>query len=184
MTLSGLSSLLFMLPTLWVMNQNYSNFMNLSDLMNPKLSNYIFREQVGLNVIFIVALVSQTVFWFFFTRKMTDKIAAPAKLLRNHIRLVTRGDFSLPPIRLREDDDFKDLVNSYNYLFKLLQVQYERELDDLKKLKTTTTNPVAIKILDQLIKERATRLNRPEDTSLNPANDEALAKPRDSRPAS
>ena len=128
--LSAISSLLFLLPALYFTNQNYSIFVDLADLNNPALSNYLFRERVGINVIFIVAFLTQAVFWYFFTKKMTEKIAAPAKVLRNHIRIASRGDFSLLPVKIREGDEFKDLINSYNYFYKLLQSQYLREIEE------------------------------------------------------
>ncbi len=185
--LSAVSSMLFLLPALYFTNQNYSIFVDLADLMNPQISNYLYRERVGLDVIFIVALAAQVVFWYFFTRKMTEKIAAPAKILRNHIRISSRGDFSLQPIRIREGDEFKDLINSYNYFYKLLQSQYLRELEDLKSLKKTTTNPLAIKILDQFIEERALRLDLPSEMPhrvTSPLHGEAPEKPRGSSHAS
>ncbi len=182
--LSTLSSVLFLLPALYFTNQNYSLFLDFADISSPQLAPYLMRERVGLNVIFILAFLVQVVFWYVFTKKMTEKIAAPAKVLRNHLRIASRGDFSLAPVRIREGDEFKDLINSYNYFYKLLQSQYLRELEDLKRIKAGETNPASLKILDQLIEERALRLNLPDELPyriMSSLHGEAPAKPRGSR---
>lgn len=185
--LSMVSSVLFLLPALYFTNQNYSIFLNFADTSSPNLSGYLMRERVGLDVVFALSFIAQLAFWYVFTRKLTEKIAAPAKILRNHLRIASRGDFSLAPIRIREGDEFKDLINSYNYFYKLLQTQYRREIDDLKRIKEGETNPASLKIIDQLIEERALRLNLDEELPhrlVSPLNGEGPEKPRGSHRAS
>jgi hypothetical protein len=152
------SSLLFLLPIFLFANQNYTIFYKLADLMNPALADYISRERIGLNISFVAAFVGNLVFWVIFSKKMTAKIAGPAKILRNHIRLLSRGDFSLPLVRIREDDEFKELINTYNYLYTLLKVQSERELSELKRVESAITNPIAKNLIESMIDERVQRL--------------------------
>ena len=185
--LAALTSAFFIGPAFYFTNQNYSLFIDLADTINPRLSGYLMRERISLYVIFCVALAAQMVFWYFFTRRLTEKIAAPTKILRSHMRLVSRGDFTVPLIQTRENDEFKELTNSYNYFYRLLQTQYANELDQLKVIKAANLNSAAAKIVDQWIEDRAWRLNRPEDRvykTMNPLHGEEREKLHDSHRAS
>lgn len=152
------STAIFLLPVFYFSNQNYSIFFKLADLMNPELANYIARERLGFNIIFSAVFLGNLAFWAIFSKKMTAKIAGPAKILRNHIRLLSRGDYTRAPVRLREDDEFKELINTYNYLYTLLKVQNERELKELDNIHGSITNPIAHKLIGQMIDERKHRL--------------------------
>ncbi|OFZ17836.1 MAG: hypothetical protein A2Z20_05645 [Bdellovibrionales bacterium RBG_16_40_8] len=154
-----LSTFIFLLPALYFSNQNYFIFYQLADLLSPDLANYIAKERIGFNAIFAITFIVNIIFWAVFSKKMTAKIAGPAKILRNHMRLLSRGDFTLPPVRLREDDEFKELVNAYNYLFILWKVQSERELEELREIQSSITNPAVYETVRRMIRERTLRLN-------------------------
>ncbi len=149
-----IAAAVFMIPLLVLSNQNYGIFLKLADLMSPDISKYINKEHLQLNVVFAVTLISYGIFWAIFGKKMTAKIAGPTKVLRNHMKRISQGDFTLETIRIREDDEFKELINTYNYLYSLLKVQNERDLDTLRTLLTTVTNPVAQELINNMIEER------------------------------
>ena len=176
LSMALISTVIFLLPVFYFSNQNYTIFYKLADLMNPELANYIAREKLGFNIVFAAAFFGNIAFWAIFSKNMTAKIAGPAKILRNHIRLLSRGDFTLSPVRLREDDEFKELINTYNYLYTLLKTQNERELKDLDKVYDSITNPIAHALIGQMIDERRQRINA--------SNDEPHVATRDSLHAS
>lgn len=163
-TVAILSAFLFLLPMLFFTNQNYGLFIKLSDLMSPDLAKYLAKEQFQLNLIFALTLIAYGIFWFSLGKKITAKIAGPAKVLRNHIRQFGRGNYAQDVIRIREDDEFKDLINTYNYFVTLLKAQNERELETLRTVLSTITNPVAHELILALITEREMRLaQKPDD---------------------
>lgn len=151
------SGMAFLIPTLYFINQNYDIFVNLADSFSPDIADHIAREQVGFNLIFSIFFFANIIFWVVFTRNMTAKIVGPAKILRNHLRLLSRGDLSLPPVKIREDDEFQELVQTYNYFYSLIRVQNERELTELKKVKEQVINPTAHQMLQKIIKDREDR---------------------------
>ncbi len=167
------STFIFVLPLLYFSNQNYSIFFDLADLLNPDLARYIAKERMGFNVAFAVTLIANICFWLVFSKRMTAKIVGPLKIMRNHIRLLSRGDFTLPPVKLRDDDEFKELVSTYNYLYSLLKARNEKELHSLHELKKAITNPIARELIAGMIEERQNRINV--------SNDEPRAEARDSR---
>ncbi|MEQ1663775.1 MAG: hypothetical protein ABL927_00195 [Bdellovibrionales bacterium] len=172
------STLLFILPALYFTNQNYQIFYKLADLSNPDLASYISREQFGLNVLFACAAIANIIFWYIFSLKMTAKIAGPAKILRNHIRLMSRGDFSLPMVRLRDDDEFVDLINTYNYFYTLLKTQNKNDLNSLLNIRSSVSNSPAREVIQEMIRQRTLRLG------LTPDHVEVPVSSHDSRHAS
>lgn len=186
-----LSSGTFLLPILLLTNQNYALFMKLADVMSPGMAKYIAKEHLQINVVFAFTLIAYGIFWTIFGKKMTAKIAGPIKVLRNHMRLISRGDYTLDVIRLREDDEFKELINTYNSMYKILQTQNERDLNTLRNIISTVTNPVARDLLSTMIEEHQLRQQQPPQSNTNQSNtnpiflnDEAPSATRDSRHAS
>ncbi len=177
--MSGFITLIFLLPPFYYSFENYHIFINLADLNDPQLTHYLMSERFYLAVYFVAAAVAQFGFWFLFSKRMSAKIVGPAKLLRNHVRLLSRGDFTLPVLRVREDDEFKELVSSYNYLYTLLKTQYQSELEDLKSLQKIVTQPAALALLNEMVDVRERRLGL---TSSSPVSKPATS--HDSRHAS
>jgi len=180
LTMAIISTTLMLIPVFYFTNQNYNLFLDLSDLLNPSVSNYISREKVGLNVFLGMMFIASCLFWYILSRRMTAKIAGPAKILRNHIRMISRGDYSINAVRTRDDDEFKDLINAYNYLYALLKVQTERDLQSLEKINSAITNPITKELVNELILERKNKLG-PAGKNLNPLISAAPAELHDSR---
>ncbi len=160
LAMAVVSAVTLLLPAVFYANQNYAIFYRLADLMNPALASYLTKERIGINVVFIAAFVGHLIFWSILCKKMTTNIAGPATILRNHMRQLARGNYRLEPIRLRESSEFKELVNTYNYHFTLLRVQATKELHLLQSIQSSISNPMALKIVNQLIEERLDRLGR------------------------
>ncbi len=62
----------------------------------------------------------------------------PLQRLEKHIRQVSRGDLAQPPLKSRGKEDFGELYESYNYLYRSLQAHTEAEI---KKMETLTLDP-------------------------------------------
>lgn len=154
-----LSAGVFLLPIFIIANQNYALFMKLADFMSPSIAKYIAKEQLQLNVLFAFTFLAYGIFWISFGKKMTAKLAGPIKVLRNHLHLLSRGDYTLDTIRIREDDEFKELINSYNNLYSLLKVQNQRDLQMLHSIISEVTNPVVRQLLSDMIEERQKRIH-------------------------
>jgi hypothetical protein len=159
-TLALVSAAVFMLPLLYFSNQNYNLFIKLSDILNPELTRYILKEQLQMHLFFGFTFIAYTAFWFTLGQKITAKISGPAKVLRNHMRQFCHGDYTLSTIQIREDDEFKELINTYNYFIQLLKTQKERDLQTLRTVLSTITNPVAHELISALIAEREQKISQ------------------------
>jgi len=75
-------------------------------------------------------------------------------VLQNHIQKVCRGDFSSSGLRVRETDEFQDLVSTYNYLYLSLKQKALKDIDTLRKIEPNATDRVAHTHWKGLIIER------------------------------
>lgn len=173
-----MSGIFMAAPLFYLLNQNYSMLRDLMFGVEPELLRHIDREQVFLNIFLLAVFVGHLIFIKVFAKSMTAKIVGPLKKLRNRFRLLSRGEYAEPNLRVREDDEFHDLIASFNYFYAGLQDQTHRDLLRLKEARKLSNHPILKSNLDDMIKEKSMQLNV---TSLP---FEEYATTADSRPAS
>lgn len=164
--ISLIGTVVFMAPVIYWTNQNYSFFSEMAYSIQPGLIDHIEAEQNTLNTLFFVSLIGQLIFLALVGQKMTDKIVAPLKLLQNHMRYLTRGQFTVEEMKVRTSDEFHDLITTYNYCYLTLKNQIESDLERLEEARTHTSHPISREILKAMIIEKKAQLNWPIATSL------------------
>lgn len=150
---------LFLVPVLYWTNQNYEFFIEMAYGIQPDLVQHLEGERNTLNTLFISAILGQFLFLFIVGQRMTDKIVAPLKILRNHLRLLSRGDLTSKPMYIRADDEFHDLVTAYNYYYSTLKSQTNRDLERMHDALTHITHPLAREIINEMISEKRQQLS-------------------------
>ena len=101
---STLGMILIILPTYFFINQNYAIFVDLAYSHSPELLEYLERERVWINTILFGVFSGLIVFFSILGYKFTARIVGPLKVLRNHLKQISRGHWYLPSIRVRESD--------------------------------------------------------------------------------
>ena len=119
--------------TAYLLNQNYGIFNRLAFLHAPDLLPQLEREQVWINTFLVAFFFGLVTFNLVFGLRMTSRIAGPLMILKRHIRSLTQGRFFSQPLRVRESDEFHDLIKAYNYLYLSLQAQIRRDSQKLEK---------------------------------------------------
>ena len=180
--LSAFSGLLLVGPLCYLLNQNYSLIRELMFRAEPQLIGHLDREQFLLNVFLLAVFAGHLVFVKIFTLTMSAKIVGPLKKLRNRFRLLSRGEFSTPPLRVRSDDEFQDLVASFNYFYSGLQSQTERDLLRLKEAHKLSSHPILKNNIEEMIKEKSMQLDPNTSTATYPFG--PIETAASSRPAS
>ncbi len=164
--MATIGALIFLIPVLFWTNQNYEFFTEMAYTIQPNLVNHIESERNTLNTLFFASLLGQIIFLALMGQRMTDKIVAPLKILRNHIRLLSRGHLNLPPMRVRATDEFHDLITTYNYFYSVLRAQAERDLQRIEEARTHATHPMARELLKEMILEKREQLDLPIESVL------------------
>lgn len=163
--IATISSCIVTLPLIYILNQNYSLLRDLAYDVAPSLLKHLEREQFFLNLILVATFIGHLVFIKIFSTKMSAKIVGPLKKMRNHLRLLSRGEYSAPPLKVRDDDEFQDLVQSFNYFYSGLQEQTQRELLRLLESRKLSKHPILSDHLDHMIEEKTMQLNLQSGTS-------------------
>lgn len=148
--------------TAYFLNQNYGIFTRLAYLHAPDLLPQLEREQIWINTFLVAFFITLVSFNFFYGLKMTSRIAGPIVVLKRHIRSLSRGMFSSPGLRVRESDEFRDLIEAYNYLFKALQAQIRRDVKCITEAMDYSDPKKTRETLVKLLDEKKAQLAVPE----------------------
>lgn len=99
---------------------------------------------------------------------MTHRMIGPLKVLRNHLKWLSRGHWNLPPLKVREKDEFQDLIESYNYFYSSFRANIYKDLEALKKLNIDANNRDAYKAWKSMIEEKTIQLDISEELEVVP----------------
>ena len=147
------------IPIIVFLNQNYRIFIDLAYQYAPALMDDLEREQIWVTSLLFVGFSGLTTFFLVLSFKMTNRIVGPLKVIRNHLRRLSRGQWHIAPVRIRETDEFQDMVDSYNYFYESFRTNLKRDLDLIKKLKVDMDDQESFDAWRSLIEEKSMQLN-------------------------
>ncbi len=147
------------IPIVYFLDQNYSIFLNLAHLHIPQLINNLERERIWVTTLLVVGFTGLSAFYLVMSFRLTNRIVGPLRVLRNHLRRMSRGQWNMPEVKVRESDEFKDLIEAYNYFYQSFRTNLKRDLDLIKKLKIEKGDAQSLKIWRQLVEEKSLQLN-------------------------
>jgi hypothetical protein len=169
-TSAVLSALIVGGPTYYFLNQNYNIFLNLAYSMSPDIVHHLFQEKTWITGFFIFSLLTLVVFHVYFGIRLTFRMVGPIVALRKHMDMVTKGQMYQKPLHVREDDEFHDLIQNYNYLFKTLKAQNAFDVKKLESLKSSLKDAKSLKILNDMIDEKGSQVLDPAAGSKSRSN--------------
>jgi len=152
-------------PTYYFLHQNYDIFLNLAYSLSPEIVQHLAKEQRWISGFFIFSLMTLIVFHFYYGIRLTFRMVGPLLALRKHMNSVTRGNLFQKPLHIRQDDEFHDLIQNYNYLYKTLRAQNSFDIKKLEGLRFYLKDPTSIKMVDDMIHEKELQLNDPSSGS-------------------
>jgi hypothetical protein len=144
-------SLLFLIPALYFVSQNYNLFVSLAFDTRPGLVQHLEREMTWLTVFLAASFVIMTFTSLFFSIRMTRNLLAPLISMEKHMHKLMLGQWNTPDFKIPEEDDFRDLSMTYDYLYRSLKVGAETELKLLEKLSVDPQNREAYAAWKQLM---------------------------------
>lgn len=146
-------------PIYYYWKQNNNIFVNLAYDLAPRLVEHLEREYVWLHVFLFAASAGCILFFSIMAFKISEKVIAPVKLLRNHLIQLTQGNWHTQPLKIRTDDEFQDLVNTYNYFFHCFKQNALNDYQRLQQLNVSPENITAFSLWRQMIEEKEQQLN-------------------------
>lgn len=183
-TAAILGAALAFVPISLFLNQNYRIFLDLAHHYAPSLMDGLERERIWVISLLFVGFSGLTTFFLVLSFKLTNRIVGPLKVMRNHLRRMSRGNWSMAPVRVRDSDEFQDLVESYNYFYESFRSQLRRDLRLLKQIKIDPHDRDSFVAWRALIEDRCRQLNLKSELPfpmISALSDESNAESPDSR---
>jgi hypothetical protein len=162
------ASLFYAIPLFYLVNENYNYLTKLAYSLSPNLARHIEGEQVMFNIAIAGIILSHWLVIILFGRKMTEKIVVPIKKMHNQLRMLTRGQLSGPQIRIRQDDEFHDLISGFNYYHSGLKEDTRRDMLKLQKIREGLKPSESLNMINEMIHERATQLSEIDEENIIP----------------
>ncbi|MBC86520.1 MAG: hypothetical protein CL677_05010 [Bdellovibrionaceae bacterium] len=151
------------IPSFYFLNENYKIFTDIAYEYAPNMVRHLDREYGGLILIASGTFVAVGAFFFILGLKVTAKIIAPIHIITNHLRNLSRGRWFDRPVRIRDTDEFQDLVDAYNYFYHSFQKAISRDLKKLEKIHVDPADRDSFFALQEMISEKKQQLNIAED---------------------
>lgn len=133
-TALGGCGLLFFLPSLWFIQQNYELIKNLAYDLSPHIVDHLEREVVWIKFFLSLSIVSVFAVSLVLGIRMTKTLIDPLIRLERHMRQLMLGHWGIAEYRISDDEDFRDLSLTYDYFHRTLKANTEAELKLLEKM--------------------------------------------------
>lgn len=175
---------LFSLPCIYFINENYDIFLKLAYDVRPDLIHHLEREKNLLLGLITFMLCSSGLFCYWLTLRLTSHIVAPIWALEKHMKKVTLGDWSGEDFRVRHNDEFQSLAGTYSYLYRTLKVHTQQEIEALESLIVDPKDRNTCIIVRNLIETKKLQLGQLADPVLISESAAEISLSPDSRRAS
>jgi hypothetical protein len=156
LTVSGASLLAFG-AVFYFLNQNFDIFTSIAFDTHPGLVQHLEREVTWLKLFIVVSFALIMVTTLFLTLRMTQKLIVPLAQMEKHLRKLTQGHWDIPDLH-NPNEEFNELLVSYDYFYRSLKMTTETELELLKKLHVDPANREAYAAWKTLLEGKARRL--------------------------
>jgi len=176
MAFLGIALAIFLVPSWYFINQNYSIFNQLARSSEPGLTEHLEREVIWLIGFTVFSVASLLILTMWVGLKMTANIVGPLISMERHMWKVTSGDWSTDDFKIRAEDDFRDLAQAYSYLYRSLKAQAEAELKLLQSIHigpehrdayNALHSLIRLKKQQMMIKETELKLIKNEDAAVS-----------------
>ncbi|MEZ0390870.1 MAG: hypothetical protein ACAH59_01550 [Pseudobdellovibrionaceae bacterium] len=158
--------LLFSLPCVYFIFDNYDIFIRLAYDVRPDLLQHLEREKNILFGLMTFTAVSSSVFCYWLTVKLMGLIAGPIWAIERHMKRVTLGDWSTEDFQTRTKDEFQSLVSTYSYLYRTLRVHTQAELTALESIGLDPRDRQTYMTLKNLIEMKRSQLGLPNSNAV------------------
>jgi nitrogen fixation/metabolism regulation signal transduction histidine kinase len=152
---------LTLVPIFYFINQNYKIFFELAYNYAPHLVKHLEQERSWINTTLIVVVTPLLIGLTYFGLRLSSKIVGPLKIMTYHLRLLSRGQWDAPNIKVRDDDEFQELIESYNYFYSSFQSQIEKDIQSLKKIVVDPSQKESLYSWMSMLREKGAQLNSP-----------------------
>ena len=166
-----------LIPMLYFFNQNYDIFSKIAFQTSPELLSHLDRERSWLNGYVISVILATLTFCLVFGLRATGRMIGPILVVQNHLRSLTRGQWSIREVNIRDNDEFRDFVSGYNYFYHCLRQMTEEDIHKLEQLVVDKNNRTSMNLWRRMVREKSRQI----EYSASAVNDADSSLSHDSR---
>ncbi len=160
-----LSSFAVLLPAIFLVNSNYKIFIDMAYKVVPGIVDSLEKERFGLILGTTSLSIATCIFLSYLGFKQSLKMIGPIYALKRHLMNACRGVWSQPPVKVRANDEFMSLIDTYNYFYKTFRTNLKKELSSLETIDTHQLSKNDAWTIQNLINEKKLQLNLPSESS-------------------
>jgi hypothetical protein len=164
---TALLIILICAPFIYLANENFRFFQSLALGTSPSLIAHLEREQLWFNVLTCFLLVSIYLANWWFALRLVRNFHGQINSFDRHLKHLIRGEWFTPPLRVRESDDFKGLIEQYGYFYKSIQAMTKAEIQILEKMKIDPSERENFTLWKMLLQQKKSRLGYEEIVTEN-----------------
>lgn len=163
LTLAGLLSTgLFSALAFYFTHSNLQLFKSLAFDTYPQFVRHIERESHWVFMILGLSWVAAGFCLYKISMRMTSHLINPLIEMEKHMREIIHGRWQSSSFRISDQQDFRDLTLTYDYLLNTLKSTTENEIDLLSRMRLDTREKETVHIWAELVNEKRRRLGLPE----------------------
>lgn len=163
-----LSTTIFISVAFYFTQQNYELFKAIAFDVQPEMVRHIERESQWLLILLVTSLVATGFCTYRISKRMTSHLIEPLVAMERNMRSLIIGKWDRTNFRVSENQDFKDLSMTYEYLLHMLKSVTEQELELMMRMRLDPHEKETLHIWSELINQKRSRL------SLEPINATSL----------
>lgn len=149
------SLLIFILPTIFFIKQNYKIFETLAYDVHPQLLIHLDREYEWLLGFMVISVLALCLFGLWIGIRITNAVIQPLNSMENHMKQVIVGNLETSEFRQTQaSEDLQSLFDTYNYLYKSLRAQTTLDIRSLQKIVVDPSHREAYQIWKNLLQNK------------------------------
>ncbi len=154
-------SMIFMIPFIYFLEQNYSIFLNLATQSKPSLLQYLEREIIWLRMFLIFAGIATFACITFISYRMMKFLSTPFALTEEHFESMEKyQNWSLTPPRVFSEEMDQRFLAAYRRHHQYLNETLENDLKLLNSIKIIEMDRASQFAVESLKKNYHSRLGK------------------------
>lgn len=166
--------LVFLLPAIFFIEQNYKIFTTLAFDVNPTLVHYLEREIIWLRSFLIMGTLATGLVAAFFARRIVRHLIHPLENLEDHLHQLTQGDWTNNFVESSKEETYRTLFLTYGYFHRSLKNQAAEDLKLLEKILVDPSNREAVLALEAVKLHQRMRLGAKISTETDASSAEVV----------
>lgn len=160
------SLLVFAIPTVYFLNQNYEIFSRLAYEIQPQLLSHLDREYGWLIGFMVASFLALGFFGLWIGLRVTRAVIQPLNAMEIHMKQAILGDWRNPEFQSRNSEDLRSLLETYNYFYRAMRTQAESDLKYLQRIVVDPSHREAYQIWQSLVSNKREQLGLSEEVKI------------------